>query len=268
MTPEISIIIPCYNSGVVLLEALQSIENCNDQVIYEIIIIDDGSNDLKTKNILNKLKDTHPILFQENKGPAAARNLGIKNSKAPFLLFLDSDNKLLTGYLDKAIKLFKNDAEIGVIYSNVSFFGETTKPRFEPDIYNYEKLLAHNYIDMCAIIRKKVWEEVGGLDESRKLIGREDWDFWLSIGKTNWKFHFIDEKFYEYRINKKSLINTIEEQTSSTKVREYIYAKHINSLSSLYPKNYLQSQFYLKDQQRPFRSFFKFIFINLKKRLS
>src|SRR4051812_30462131 len=99
--PVVSIIIPCYNSGKYLPEALDSISAYPDKGMYEVIIINDGSTDELTLSLLNNLQQNgeHIVLHQENKGPAAARNAGVKMAKAPYLLFLDSDNKIESNYI-------------------------------------------------------------------------------------------------------------------------------------------------------------------------
>jgi glycosyltransferase involved in cell wall biosynthesis len=264
MNPLVSIIIPCYNSGKYLLEAIESIENCTDSVSYEIIITDDGSTEVFTKNTLKNFEEKYHILYQENKGPAAARNTGIKQSKGDFILFLDSDNKIVSGFIDKAAKVLLQDDTIGVVYSDAYFFGESEKPRFSPKAHDFSELLYQNYIDMCSMIRKSVWISVGGLDEHKVLIGREDWDFWLRVSKADWRFHFINEKLYQYRVRKESLIDTVNRKIDQNSAREYIYAKHIDKLSILFPCIYIQSINYKNDKKKPLRSFFKYIFLNLK----
>src|ERR1700753_4343673 len=108
---DLSIIIPCYNSGCYLYEALESIERSEDiaSIRYEIIIVDDGSTDEATIKLLNDLNIANcPVLRQQNAGPAAARNTGVKVAKAPYLSFLDSDNHVRPGFINKGINLLNN----------------------------------------------------------------------------------------------------------------------------------------------------------------
>ena len=107
-----SIIIPTYNRANLLSIALKSALNQSYEGSYEIIVVDDGSTD-NTQEILKNWQKKElklKIIFHEkNKGPAAARNTGIKNSKGEYLLFLDSDDELLPNTLkvfDEAIKKF------------------------------------------------------------------------------------------------------------------------------------------------------------------
>ena len=89
----ISIIVPCFNSGKTLTRTIESIKNQSWQK-KEIILVNDGSNDEKTLEILNNYKSDRlvKIINQKNKGLSAARNTGVINAKGNYLYFLDSDD--------------------------------------------------------------------------------------------------------------------------------------------------------------------------------
>src|SRR4051812_30684422 len=117
MHPIISIVIPCYNSGQFLPDAIESVRSYNGKHSYEIIIVDDGSTDEATLTLLEGLSvDSCVVLHQPNKGPAAARNTAIRHSKGEYILFLDSDNKIRPEYIDEGIKALENDKKAGVAY--------------------------------------------------------------------------------------------------------------------------------------------------------
>ena len=85
---KVSVIIPCYNDGEYLQEAVESVEKCDKQ-LYEIIIVDDGSIDNLTKKVLSSMKKkVYRVLKIDHKGPSAARNFGVKHAKFSYLLFL------------------------------------------------------------------------------------------------------------------------------------------------------------------------------------
>ena len=67
-------------------------------------------------------------------------------------------------------------------------------------------MLVKNYIDACAIYRKKCWEEVGGYDENMPYQGKEDWDFWIAFGIRGFKFHHIKEITFKYRVSNSSMM--------------------------------------------------------------
>ncbi|RYX82274.1 glycosyltransferase family 2 protein, partial [bacterium] len=228
MPPIISIIIPCYNSGKYLLEAIHSVEKYPDKNVYEIVVVNDGSTESDTITLLNELKKRpYKIIDQENKGPAAARNNGVKISQGEYLLFLDSDNMIKTTYIDKGIEVLSKNTDVGVVYGNPTFFGENTGLYFMPKEFDFSSLLHSNYIDTCAVVRRKAWDEVGGFDENREL-SQEDWEFWIRVAKSNWKFKYINEILYEYRIRGDSHVTNSLKDLEYKKLLKYVYSKHID----------------------------------------
>ena len=124
MDPIVSIIIPCYNHGHYLNEAIKSVEQSTEKSIYEIIIINDGSTDEHTLNVLTSLEHNgYFILHQENLGLAAARNAGINKSKSNYIITLDADDRIRPPYFDKGINILDKQKEIGVVYGQSAYFG-------------------------------------------------------------------------------------------------------------------------------------------------
>ncbi|MEJ8756642.1 glycosyltransferase family A protein [Pontibacter sp. H259] len=266
MLPKASIIIPCYNSGSFLPDAIESIKLCSNKNKYEVVIVNDGSTDLETLELLDKLAaEGYTVLHQENQGPAAARNTGVKYAKSKYIFFLDSDNKVRPDYIEKGIKILEDNPDTGIVYGNPSFFGDSLEARFCPYEFNLDKLLLENYIDMCSLIRKRVWEEVGGLDENHIIIGHEDWDFWIRAATAGWKFYYINETLYDYRIRNNSLVMGAVQNESHQQMLSYFYGKHYRLLIEVNRQlqrecDFMKGQiaFYEHDKAKPFRSFLKY----------
>ncbi|QYH38005.1 glycosyltransferase family 2 protein [Algoriphagus sp. NBT04N3] len=224
----ISIIIPCFNSGLFLLEAIDSCFKSSFKD-YELVIINDGSTDDITLKILDNLNSNSKfkIFNKSNGGPASARNLGIKKCCGDFIFFLDSDNKIRPDYLIKAIKVLESNPSAGVVYSLPVFFGETDSSllRFKPHQFSLNSILAGNYIDMCTLVRRAVFDEIGGFDEHSDLIGWEDWDLWIRVAQTQWLFHYLDEELFDYRVRKDSLMGQGVE-LKKEKMLRYLGSKH------------------------------------------
>jgi glycosyltransferase involved in cell wall biosynthesis len=225
----ISIIIPCFNSGSFLLE---SVESCfhSEFKNFEIIIVDDGSHDPITISLLEGLDGGNEIkVFRKpNGGPASARNFGVLQSQGDFLLFLDSDNRIHPDYLSIGLNVLFKDPFVGVVYSKPRFFGDNRlneKPRFVPREFSRDAILAGNYIDTCSIVRRETFLEVGGFDEHPDLIGWEDADLWIRISQTKWKFHFLDQVLFDYRVRVDSLMGTID-SVKRQNMLNYIGNKH------------------------------------------
>lgn len=258
--PVISVIIPCYNSGEYLTDAIKSVEEHPNKDLYEIVIVNDGSTDKITLHLLHELKSkSYQVINQENKGPAAARNFGVKNSIGKYLLFLDSDNLIRTEYIDKGIEILDKYNDIGVVYGNPNFFGENTGTYFFPQEFSLKKILQSNYIDTCAVVRKIVWEEVGGFDENRVLT-QEDWDFWIRIGKTHWKFYYINEVLFDYRRRKGSQAMNSLKELEYKQLLQYVYTKHIDIFLDNYFEMKNELEKYRLAIKMPIRTILKFMY--------
>src|SRR5437762_7465958 len=152
---KVSIVIPCFNQGAMLREALASVEQVRNANLLEVIIVDDGSSEAETTRILDEAtKGGYCVVSQPNRGPGAARNTGIRLAKGEFILPLDSDNRLRGVYLDEGVSLLKENPSIGVIYSDAEYFGEKTG-RWHVQEFDLLSLIRKNFIDVCALYRKR-----------------------------------------------------------------------------------------------------------------
>lgn len=254
---DISVIIPCYNTNIFFIqEAIDSVKKSHGKFSYAIIIVDDGSTDLATVDFLKNINnDSLCVICQPNQGPAAARNTGVRNADSEYILFLDSDDRVLPGYIQEGINRLKKNLKAGVVYSNAVAFGDASRTSFSAKPFNILDLLIQNFIPMCAVMRKKTWEDVSGIDE--KLIQYEDWEFWIRIYKAGWQFIYIDKPMFEYRIQRKSLIAQAPEENFKKAV-DYIFKKHIDLVYKCYHELYARSLMYKNDMNKPLRSFIKF----------
>ena len=202
---KVSIVIPCYNDGAVLREALASVEQVRNANLLDVIVVDDGSVEVETKKILSEVEQAgYCVLRQLNRGPGAARNAGIRSAKGEFILPLDSDNRLRDVYLNEGVSLLKENSSVGVIYSDIEYFGESSGPVQAPE-FDLLSLIRAGFIDVCALYRKHLWEEVGGYDEDMPWMGLEDWDFWLRLASHGGTFVHLPKVGFDYRVRKDSV---------------------------------------------------------------
>lgn len=195
--PLVSVIIPCYNDGKYIDEAVNSILNQTYQN-FEIIIVNDGSTDDKTNYILtNYNKPKTWTIHIENQGPSVARNIGIKASSGKYILPLDSDDKVAKTFLEKTVAKLEENENVGIACTGVRFFGTTLKNVCSNN-YKFPEVLAINPIMNSSLFRKSDWEKVGGYNEKMRK-GWEDYDFWLSIIETGKEVSFIPEPLCHYR---------------------------------------------------------------------
>ena len=203
---KVSIIIPCYNHGAMLREALASVGEARNANLLEVIIVDDGSSDTETTGILDEVAEAdYRLVRQPNRGVGAARNVGVQLAKGEFILPLDSDNRLRDVYLKEGVSLLKANPSIGVVYTDAEYFGERSG-RWHVPSFNLLSLIRANFIDTCALYRKKLWEEVGGYDEQMPVMGLEDWDFWLRVTLHGGHFVHLPKIGFDYRVRRDSLI--------------------------------------------------------------
>jgi glycosyltransferase involved in cell wall biosynthesis len=207
-----AIVIPCYNSGQYLLEAVDSAlaQTYHD---VECIVVNDGSTDEATINALAQLEGLARVrvVNTENCGLPAARNSGITASNAEYILPLDADDKVAPTYLAKAIAALA-DPSIGLAYCRAQFFGEKVGDWALPD-FSWKLILLDNIIFASSVFRRQDWSAVGGYDEALRL-GREDHDFNLRILGLGLMPYRIDEVLFFYRQHGRSLNSVISKDRS------------------------------------------------------
>lgn len=222
---NVTVVIPCYNDGLYILEALHSILNQTLKA-DKIIIVDDGSRQ-ETKKVLETIKDDNVIIiYQENQGVCKARNNAIELAQTDYILNLDADDYFEPTFIEKAVKILNDELEVAAVGCWVRIltnkvFGKDIKKPSGGSITNF--ILINNGI-ASSLFRKKCWEQVSGYDE-KMANGYEDWEFWIAILKRNWKMIIIQEPLFVYRVKKqsrdqKALIN------HDFNLRQYIFQKH------------------------------------------
>lgn len=192
--PRVSVVIPTYNRGWIVNDAVDSVLNQAFQQ-YELIVVDDGSTD-DTKAILREYGDRIRVIRQANRGVSAARNRGIRAAKAPLIAFLDSDDVWLADKLSVQVAFFDNHPAAAVCQTEETWIrngvrvnpGKRHRKRsgmiFEPS-------LALCLVSPSAVmLRKDLFETIGLFDES--LPACEDYDLWLRISITH-PIYLIDQ---------------------------------------------------------------------------
>lgn len=196
----VSVVIPCFNHSAYLLEAVNSVLNSTHPLL-EIIIIDDGSTD-NSGEVALELMSRHRNVFyiyQENQGPASARNRGIQEARGEYVLPLDADDKISSQYIEKALEVLKNNPGIAVVFCKAEYFG-LKSGLWKLKEFSLKKLAIDNMIFSCAMFRKEDWKNAGGY--SCELIGGwEDWEFWISMLKNGGHVHRLEFIGFYYRIH-------------------------------------------------------------------
>jgi len=210
--------------GLLLLETLDSVNKLVDPSVHEVLIINDGSSEAETLRVLDSLRDKYTIIDQANGGLSAARNTGIRAAKADYLIFLDADNLLMPGYLQQGLEILEHHPDIDIVYGESYKFGAESG-RLLTKEYSLHTLMTYNYIDACCLVRKSLFEDLGGFDEQMKL-GYEDWEMWMRAGISGKKFHYLrDIVCQHYRVRSNSMVRSID-KSKSYEIEQYIQDKH------------------------------------------
>ena len=220
---KVSVVIPCFNHGELLPEAAASVLNLKRDDT-ELIVVNDGSTDERTRREVGNLEAQGiRVIQQENKGLAGARNAGIAASAGEYILPLDADNRVRGGYIECGIRILDADPQVGVVYGDAQYMGTRTG-LWCVGPFDEARLLEWNYIDACAIYRRSIWEQNSGYDGTMPVQGLEDWDFWLGALEHGWRFAYVPEILFDYRVADESMITRT--YSHAKEVEEFVVKKH------------------------------------------
>lgn len=229
--PLLSVIIPCYNQGPTLLELIDCFKGYQNQTVYEIIIVNDGSQDPYTLETLTKISEKGiTVIHQENQKLCATRNTGIRHAKGKYIYPIDGDDLIDISFFEEALTILESSPQYDVVYCDGQYFG-MKEGIWRIGDFNLQRLMLWNYIPSCAMYRKSVWEKANGYDHD--ILGLEDWDFWLSVAFNGGKFYYINRVYFKYRIQPFSMSQSLTEQHQQ-ELFQRIQEKHKNYFGRAY----------------------------------
>lgn len=196
--PKVTVVVPCFNMGEFLAEAVGSVlaQTFTD---FELIVVDDGSDDPGTKEVLEKLRVAGiRVLSTENRGVACARNHGIRAARGSYLVALDADDVLEPSFLAKTVQVMEEDPEVGIVGCDAGLTGAASGVLRLPE-FSRQALLSRNLLFATALFRKRDWERGGGYCSAFRY-GWEDWDFWIALTRFPIKVVRLPEALFRYRI--------------------------------------------------------------------
>lgn len=206
----VSVVIPCFNGGRYLEDAVQSaLAQTWDDI--EIVIVDDGSTDAATLRLLATARWPRTRVFrQPNGGPAVARNTAIREARGRYILPLDADDTIEPTYVEKALNVLSTRHDVGCVYCKAMKFGAESGP-WELPPYRAEELAVDNVIFVTAMFRKEDWLRIGGFDEGLRH-GVEDYDFWVKMVASGRDVVQLDEYLFNYRVQSKSRTTRFQDE--------------------------------------------------------
>jgi glycosyltransferase involved in cell wall biosynthesis len=210
-TPLVSVIIPAYNVSEFIADAVRS---ALDQTFrdHEVIVVNDGSPDTAAlEAALAPFRDRILYLVQENRGPSATRNLGIRSARGRYIAMLDADDMWLPHYLEDQIGRAMADPAADVLYGDAEIFGDVpqTGRRFmelspSRGEVTFESLVTQRCnVMISALVRRAALDRVGLFDES--LRSSEDFELWLRVAHAGGRFNYTRRVLARYRKRSGSL---------------------------------------------------------------
>jgi len=189
----ISIVIPAYNAEKTVTFAIEGVLSQEKVMPMEVIVVDDGSTD-KTAIRVKSFPDVR-YLYQENSGPASARNRGAKEAKGDIIFFTDSDCIPHSDWIEKSIVHF-NRAEIGVVsgtYDLIEGGKLLAKCIHREIVYRHQQRMPvypKSFGSFNFSVRRKIFQAVGGFNEQYRSASGEDNDLSYKILKAGYRIYF------------------------------------------------------------------------------
>ncbi len=223
--PLISVVIPSFNYGKYINQAIDSVLNQTFSN-FEIIIID-SSTDQDSINVLKKINHNKiKIFFREGKHLVGDnRNYGISKSRGKYICCLDADDKIKETYLEKALYLLESE-HLDIVSTSLKMFDQDDKTFYQINQPNIKQMLNANHIFTVAVFKKSFWKKANGyydFNEEKNYI-YEDWDFWVRCIALGARVKNIVEPLMLYRIHGLSLSNrpdTLDIQEQSEIIKKH-----------------------------------------------
>lgn len=196
--PLISVVVPCFNLGAYVEEAVQSaLDQTYPEV--EVLVLDDGSTDLETQLILSELQLPKTKVFREpNRGLGAARNFLIERSRGQLICALDADDRLHPELFEACLERFHQDPGLSFVSSWVELFG-AEEWTWKQDRCDLETLLVEDTVMTAALVRREALQASGAYAEDMPHMGDEDWELWLRLVKEGHRGAILPRVLFHYR---------------------------------------------------------------------
>ena len=215
MPKSVSVVIPAYNYGRFIADAIASVlEQTHPPA--EIIVVDDGSTD-DTAAVVATFGDAVRYIRQHNAGVCAARNRGVSESTGALIAFLDADDTWEPTNLEKQLAVFETDDDIGLVHCGMREFDGETGETIGLHMEGGEEGVADNLLlwegsvivgpGGGVTVTRKAFDRVGGFD-TRIKVG-EDWDFCYRVARL-FKIGFVAEPLLNYRSHNAAAHHNVE----------------------------------------------------------
>ena len=241
--PQVTVIIPTFNGRRYIGKTIESILHQTFQD-YEIIVVDDGSDE-DLGHVLRPYSKSIKYVYTRNRGPAAARNLGIRLSRGKYIALMDHDDIWGIYNLNNKVGILERNTDCAMVYSypeEIDAEGKVIEheyPSSIPSGWVFTQFLVNNRITTfsATLIRKDIFLTVGLLDEQQIVTTCDDYDMWLKISDVS-RVLFSPEKDVFYRIHDRNLLKN-HNVNLNAHLHIYMRALRESKTAQIIPKNEL-----------------------------
>lgn len=181
--PRVAVIIPCFNDGGLIGEALASIA---EPEAVEVVVVDDASTDAVTAEALRRLAadGVRVVRHARNLGLPAARMSGLAATGAPYVFPLDADDLVVAGALSAMADRLDGDPRLAVCFGDYAEFGTHQRVRRVPARLDAYRVAYRNDYPVSSLFRRSALEAVGGWQAVGGEVGYEDWNLWMALAEA------------------------------------------------------------------------------------
>lgn len=226
--PHISVVMPCYNNGAYVGQAIESVQK-QTYDNWELVIVNDGSTD-NSEEVINRYAQADKrirCIKQENRGVSAARNNGVKTATGEYICFLDADDWLEQECLKKSEEIFQKHQDLRAFYLKKCLVNEAGSRHEFVDYYgSYDGVLLWGMASTM-VIRKTDFLSIGGYDEQMRS-GWEDWDFSIRFLYHNCNVIVSNKCLYFYRQHSSDERVSSQAYRNIEAIQKYVYCKNID----------------------------------------
>ena len=229
---QVTVVMTSFNYEQHILEALDSVRAQTLQAL-DLAVVDDGSTDQSVPLVIewarryrDRFNRIRILRTVRNAGLGGARNVVFDAAETPWLMTLDSDNRLLPDACATLLEALGQAPRAAFAYPRIRQFGGAELIMGEHP-FDPARLRTGNYIDAMAMVAKWAWAAAGGYYVRRDAMGWEDFDLWLNLVELGQFGIAVPEILAEYRVHAGSMVNVITEQSDNKRAMvEFVEARH------------------------------------------
>jgi glycosyltransferase involved in cell wall biosynthesis len=196
--PRVSVVIPCYDHGQRLDDAIVNVFGQTLQD-FQIVVVDDGPIDPVSGPLQRTYQRPKTVVIKgPQRGPGAAKNVGVRAAQGEYVCVLDEDHEFEPTYFERSVEALDADATLGFVSSSIRMLG-SEESVWRPDRCDLVTLLAECTVSPAALVRREAIQAVGYYDEDPTGWGHEDWILWITLVERGFRGRILPEALLRYR---------------------------------------------------------------------